>query len=352
LDPALSFPLTKDRKVTARAWLLNPDGHPSDLYYSSTAVAEICGVMAEFRPHVVVIERLWLHRYIDCVKSFGCRVVLDNHNVESALYRQIGESVSGEDLQARLLRDTIPARTETIERKASQAVDQVWVCSREDERLMSGLYAHSAPVHVVPNGIDVQHYSGIQDLNHCGVPDGTDRKAIVLPAAFAYPPNSKAALFLIQKVWPCLSEIATDCRLLLVGSSPTPEMMTAAQGDSRIVITGAVPDVRPYITAASAMVVPLFEGGGTRFKILEAFASKTPVVSTATGAAGLRAKPGVHFLIAGSASDFVDGLKQLWADERLAAQLTEDAFRLVTRFYSWNVASRKIEKAVQELTDS
>ena len=352
-DPALAFPLPKNRKVAARAWFLDPAGHPADLYFSATAAEEISGLMAEFKPHIVVIERLWLFRYIECVKRFGCRVVLDNHNVESVLYRQIGGSIPGGDLRARLMRDAIPARTEAIERKASQSVDQVWVCSREDARLMRGLYGLSAPIHVVPNGIDVQSYSDTRAVKHSRAPvEQASGKSILFTATFAHPPNEKAALFLIQEVFPRLTTINPDCRLLLVGNAPTPEMIRAAQGNSRILITGAVPDVRPYIASASAMVVPLFQGSGTRFKILEAFASKTPVISTATGAEGLCVKPEVHLLIAASAPEFVAGLQQLWLDKSLAGRLTENAYRLVKRSYSWEAARRKIGKAAQELCRS
>jgi glycosyltransferase involved in cell wall biosynthesis len=97
------------------------------------------------------------------------------------------------------------------------------------------------------------------------------------------------------------------------------------------------------------MVVPVFEGSGTRYKILEAFAAKVPVISTAIGAQGLQVKHGEHLLIAESAAEFVDAMEQLCTDERLVNKLSERALALVKERYSWNVTARSIEKAINEL---
>jgi glycosyltransferase involved in cell wall biosynthesis len=166
---------------------------------------------------------------------------------------------------------------------------------------------------------------------------------------FGYSPNAKAADFLIEEVFPRLAAANEDCQLLLVGGMPTLKMLDGAKNEGRILVTGAVTDVRPYIAAASAMVVPLLEGSGTRFKILEAFAAKVPVISTAKGAQGLQVKDGHHLLIAETAGEFIAAVKELWTDERLVKKLTEGALQLVKEHYSWRVASRSIEKAIHEL---
>jgi glycosyltransferase involved in cell wall biosynthesis len=118
------------------------------------------------------------------------------------------------------------------------------------------------------------------------------------------------------------------------------------------VVTGRVADVRPYLVDASVMVVPLFQGSGTRFKILEAFASKIPVISTAKGAEGLDVIDGTHLLIAESAEEFVRAVKRLLGDKRLAKRLTISGLDLVKQQYSWKVATERIAKAVRELCPS
>jgi glycosyltransferase involved in cell wall biosynthesis len=350
-DPDLAFPPQENRKLAARGWLVSESGHPADLYYSERAAAEIEDLVSEFDPHLIVLERLWLHRYINHVNGPNRRIVLDNHNVEAALYRQIAASMDGDDLRGRLMRSALPARTEMIERQAVQAVDQVWVCSNEDERLLGALYGATAPIRVVPNGLDIDGYNAVHN-GVCARPKTVlvNDKAVIFPAMFAYSPNARSADFLIEQVFPRLLATAPNCQLLLIGGMPTPQMIEAAIKESRIVVTGAVPDVRPYLAAASLMIVPLFEGSGTRYKILEAFAAKVPVISTAQGAQGLEVEDGKYLLIAESAGEFADAAKRLWADKRLAHELTESALALVKERYSWQAVSRSIEKAVNELT--
>jgi polysaccharide biosynthesis protein PslH len=78
---------------------------------------------------------------------------------------------------------------------------------------------------------------------------------------------------------------------------------------------GRVPSVEPFYAESHAVVVPVFEGSGTRLKILEAMAYGRPVISTALGAEGLPVVPGEHYLQAESPDDFAAAAERLadWA---------------------------------------
>src|SRR5205085_9753637 len=78
-----------------------------------------------------------------------------------------------------------------------------------------------------------------------------------------------------------------DVKLTVVGRNPTARLLALTEADRRIMVTGRVDDVRPYIDRAAAYVVPLRIGGGTRLKIYEAMAMAKPVISTTIGAEGL-----------------------------------------------------------------
>jgi polysaccharide biosynthesis protein PslH len=215
---------------------------------------------------------------------------------------------------------------------------------------MKELHQPRAPIHVVPNGVDVASYEEVR-VGKC--PPTTTvapgKHTLIFPAVFSYWPNIGAATFLIECVFPRLAASFPDCQLLFVGGMPTPRMLEAAQKEPRIIVTGIVPDMRPYLAAASAMAVPLSEGGGTRFKILEAFAARVPVVSTTKGAEGLAVRNGTHLLIAETADEFIDALQQLWTDDCLTERLVNEGWALVEQHYSWNVISRRIEEALTEL---
>jgi glycosyltransferase involved in cell wall biosynthesis len=130
---------------------------------------------------------------------------------------------------------------------------------------------------------------------------------------------------------------------------PSPELLTAAARDPRIVVPGPVRDIRPALAAATAMAVPLFHGGGTRLKILEAFAAGVPVVSTAKGVEGLDVRDGTHALIAESADEFVDHLVALWRDPTLAGRLAASARAFAAERFSWETVGARVRQAITPL---
>ena len=343
---ALTYPESKQMNP-ARAWPFNPMGHPADSYYSHGVAGEIEDVLRCFDPQIVVIEGLSLYRYIEVIRQFDSRIVLDCHNVEAMLYQEIAATMHEDHLPARLIRELLPARTKLIEQRAVQDVDQIWVCSDDDAGLMKHLYGTSTPIHVVPNGVDVSSYRMTRSGR--GEMSKLKGKTLIFPAVFGWKPNSVAASFLINELFPRLNAVFSDCQLLLAGSEPTAEMIEAAEEQPRIVVTDTVPDMQPYLAAAAGMVVPLFQGGGTRLKILEAFAANVPVISTAKGAQGLAVQDGKHLLLAETAEEFVGAVKRLWTDEDLSNQLAANGLDLVTESYSSPVIARKIADAVHQL---
>jgi glycosyltransferase involved in cell wall biosynthesis len=122
------------------------------------------------------------------------------------------------------------------------------------------------------------------------------------------------------------------------------------QGNPNIVVTGEVPDVRPYLATADAMVVPLRQGSGTRFKILEAFSAGCPVVSTAKGAEGLNANNEEHLLLRERPEDLVEAIEQLKSSAILVQGLTQRAYEQVTAHYSWTAVERIVANAIGQLT--
>jgi glycosyltransferase involved in cell wall biosynthesis len=346
-DPALAIPPPKGVRLPARAWLLDPGGHPSDLYFSDAAAREVERLLQSFVPDVVLAEGLWLHRYLDLARAAGCMTILDAFNVEALVFRELAPVSSGPDLPERVRREILPQRTEAIEREAVGQVDQLWVCSAEDESRMREMYRPRAPITVIPNGIRVDDYRSDPAANGRHPPGSP--LTVVFPGFFAHPPNGVAAEFLVEEIFPRLVRECEASRLLLVGGMPPPRLHAAATRDERIVVTGAVRDVRPYLSRATVMAVPVFQGGGTRLKILEGFASGLPVVSTAKGAEGLGARDGTHLVLAESADEFVAAIVAVARDPELADRLAGNARALVAERFSWESIGGRIRDAVARL---
>lgn len=336
-DPALSYPPPKGVRLAGRAWLLDPDGHPSDLFFSAAAASEIATVLERFRPDVVLIEGVWLHAYIKVAQAAGCACVLDCHNIEAALVRELAAARRGDDLESRVVRDVIPARTETLERRAVHNADHLWVCSEEDARRLIELYTPAAPVYVVPNGVRVTEVVPVRD---------PAALTLLFMGFYPHAPNAIAAEFLVREVFPRLVAECAQARLMLVGAKPPALLHEAARRDPRIMVTGALQDVGPALAQATALVVPLFQGSGTRLKVLEAFAASLPVISTQKGVEGLEVRDGEHILMAETAAKFVEAALAVWRDPALAQRLAASARKLVTLRYSWEAAGACIRQAL------
>jgi glycosyltransferase involved in cell wall biosynthesis len=124
-------------------------------------------------------------------------------------------------------------------------------------------------------------------------------------------------------------------RLLLVGRDPTPEVAALAADD--VVVTGTVPDVRPYLAESRVALAPLLSGGGTRLKVLEALDAGRPLVSTSVGIDGLDDLVGHGVLVADRPDDFARDMIALLRDPELATQSGAKGADAVRTRYSWDV---------------
>ncbi len=312
-------------------WARLEGGHPSDARWTPAGDAALLALLRRCRPDVVVVEQLWLHRYIATARAAGAFVVLDAHNVESSVYEQIASAASGEH---RDLDRLMASRTAAIECRAIAAVDQVWACSSGDQRWFAD---RGADAWLVPNVVDTA----------CPPRRGpAPEPLLAFMGSFAYPPNQRAAAMLVDEVLPAVARRIAGASLALVGHSPPAWLREQAACRSDIEVTGAVPSVRPWLERALALVVPLREGGGTRFKILEAMAAGVPVVSTPKGIEGLELVPGRDVLVGDMPADLARLAAELWDDPAGSARLAARAREVVETHYSRSRAADRIRVAL------
>src|SRR5262249_35666471 len=157
-------------------------------------------------------------------------------------------------------------------------------------------------------------------------------------------PNVTAAIFLAREVFPQVRRRFPDARLQIVGRNPPPEVQSLGALPG-VEVTGGVPDVKPYLRGAHLLAVPLEAGGGTRLKILEAFASGLPVGSTPTGCEGLQATHGEHLVIA-RREQFAEGVLAVLADPAWGSALAARARALAQSRYDWNIMGATVRNAL------
>ncbi|HST20236.1 MAG TPA: glycosyltransferase, partial [Blastocatellia bacterium] len=139
--------------------------------------------------------------------------------------------------------------------------------------------------------------------------------------------------------------------LTVVGRSPGKDLMALAESNAQIKITGRVDDVRPYIDKASAYIVPMRVGGGTRLKIYEAMAMGKPVISTTVGAEGLPVRDGRDLLIADQPEDFAQAVIRALSDLPFAAKIGEQARALVCEQFGWERAAQAFMQVCEKVVN-
>jgi glycosyltransferase involved in cell wall biosynthesis len=130
-----------------------------------------------------------------------------------------------------------------------------------------------------------------------------------------------------------------------VGKNPPPEVLALAHSQPHVEVAGNVRDVVPYFRSAHVLAVPLEAGGGTRLKILEAFAAGLPVVSTPVGCEGIDGVHDQHLLVADRPA-FADAIVQVLLDPAAAHERADRAQQLVQQGYDWSAVGRRALDAV------
>jgi len=143
----------------------------------------------------------------------------------------------------------------------------------------------------------------------------------VFAANFGYYPNDDAARWLGTEVLPRLRARARRPFLLRLAGAQPSRAVRALAAEPEVSVTGWVDDMTSCYESAHAVVVPLRGGGGTRIKVLEAFAHQRPVVSTAFGAEGLGAAGGEHLLLADDPDGFAAACLRLMTEPALGPAL-------------------------------
>ncbi|MGH2872768.1 MAG: glycosyltransferase family 4 protein, partial [Solirubrobacteraceae bacterium] len=154
-------------------------------------------------------------------------------------------------------------------------------------------------------------------------------------------PNVDGVLYFLREIWPRIVAVRSDARFVIIGADPAPAIR--AHAGPGVTIVGPVDDLRPHMSAAAVVVVPLRLGSGTRLKILEAWAMARPVVSTALGAKGLDCVPGRHLLIADDPSEFAGSVLRVLSEPGLADELGRAGRALVSERYSWQGTAGVLE---------
>jgi glycosyltransferase involved in cell wall biosynthesis len=211
--------------------------------------------------------------------------------------------------------------------------------SSSDAQVMAKLTSR-AKIDVVANGVDVGYFAKS--------PVSKPAEATVLFVGnFKWLPNRDAVFYLVNRIWPLIKSKLPKAKLWIVGRNPTSEILKLEQKDVKV--DGNISDIRTAFAKARVLLAPIRNGRGTKYKVLEAMASNTPVVTTKIGIEGISAVKHQSVLLGESSQALAQAVVDILTNKELAQRLATNAKQLVVEEYSWSVISRQLDKIYQEL---
>jgi sugar transferase (PEP-CTERM/EpsH1 system associated) len=262
--------------------------------------------------------------------------ITDTHNVEYDMWHRFYRQARG-----------VVARAYYWYQYKLLRRDELAACGEGDALLTTserdaGVFRKDLPaqaIHVVPNGVDLEYFTP--------PPGQPDPKSIVFCGLMNYSPNEEGMTYFLDHVFPLIQREVPEATLTVVGSGASKALQRRAT--DRIVVTGYVKDVRPYVARGQVYVIPLLVGGGTRLKALEAMAMRKPIVTTSVGCEGIDLVPGESALFADTPEGLSQAVIRLFCDPDLRDRLAGRAAALAADRYGWRSIGDRLDAICQEV---
>lgn len=265
--------------------------------------------------------------------------VLFQHNVETAIWRRHASTAGNP--AARAYFQMQAERMFAYEREVCRKVRHVIAVSPEDARQFQEQFDLREPVSAVPTGVDADYFAVPRE-------NPPARSGIVFVGSMDWLPNIDGVRYFVESILPLIRREQPGCRLVIAGRDPDPAIQQLAASSQDIVITGRVPDIRPYLWGSAVSVVPLRIGGGTRLKIYESMAAGVPVVSTTVGAEGLAVQSPDNIRLADTPETFARACIELLRDAQQNRRQAEAARQLVETQFGWDGVAARFERILTE----
>ncbi|MBI4463310.1 MAG: glycosyltransferase [Acidobacteria bacterium] len=228
---------------------------------------------------------------------------------------------------------------------AVEKFDAVFTCHEEEQKLLESFLA-------TRNGRRAQTYSGLRiavEASSYSFPGGPRKPdSLLFVGNFQHLPNVQGLTYFCREIFPLIRARRPRVSLTVVGAQAPPAMQQMLEGDG-IDLLGEVADIREPLSRHAVFICPIRTGAGVRVKILEAFASGIPVVSTHLGAEGLHVLPGTHLRLADAPGEFAAATLELLEQPDKAAAIAFEARQLVESTYDWSIVGQKLEEVYRRL---
>ena len=259
-------------------------------------------------------------------------LVVAEHNIEHSVYEANAKTFPFSLVRPILAADARKVRVweERVWKKATALV----AVSEDDAKCIRSIT--NCKVSVVPNGVDIQSFPFVQHSFNMASP------TFLFVGNFLWAPNKEALVTLLKNIWPAISKKFPTATLTIVGKQFPKSMESYVQ--KNVIVQQDLLNIHDAFISHDVLLAPMGIGGGTKFKILEAMASGTAVITTRAGYMGIQAKAGEHIVEANVTEDFVKAVTSLYANPQRTLVMTRAARLLVEKLYDWRVIAKSLDE--------
>jgi sugar transferase (PEP-CTERM/EpsH1 system associated) len=267
-------------------------------------------------------------------------VIVDLCDVDSAKF----ETYAQESAFPRsiLYRREAALLSEEEVRLACRADTTLLITEKEADILRARPGTDGADIRALGNGVDTSFFDPAITDPHRALGEGAFH--LVFTGQMDYPPNIAAVERFARRILPGLRE-RLPAHFHIVGRAPTSDV-TRLGGMDGVTVWREVPDVRPFLRGADAVVAPLMLARGVQNKVLEAMAMARPVLVSEEAATGIEAVDGRHWRICRDDQDFQRAIFDLSDDKAAARVMARAARRFVVETMSWDAVQAGLAEIV------
>jgi glycosyltransferase involved in cell wall biosynthesis len=169
----------------------------------------------------------------------------------------------------------------------------------------------------------------------------------VITGKMSYHANITMAMNFVQQIMPLVWHERPEVKVYVVGKDPPPQVQ-ALGADTRVEITGTVPDIRPYLWKASLAAAPIAYGAGIQNKVLEAMACGTPVVASSQAVSALEIIPGQDVWVTDDPAGFAGSILSLLNDTPSRTKLGLAGRAYVEKNHDWDRVAAQLERIYEQ----
>lgn len=306
-------------------------------FISKEVSNQLNNLLKENRFDFIQFESIYTAPYLEMVRDLSqAKCILRMHNLEYVIWEDLAKKEN--NYFKRKYLQILATRLKKYETQQFSLFDFIFCISEKEKNLLEQLEI-KAQCYYLPYGIEKNRFRldsfqpEINSIFHLGSMD--------------WLPNQEGVIWFCEEVWPRLKEEHKNLKFYLAGKN-MPKHFEAYKRKG-IDVLGEIDDAKTFILEKNIMLIPLFQGGGIRIKILEALIQGKTIVSTSKGVEGLNLENEKHFLLANNAKEFIDKINWCLKNQEASKAIGIQAQEWVTAHFEKRKLMQNLKTFLENL---